>query len=367
MHLKHLPTFPPLRLDYLERLTDDTGIVQHAVHAVPDRRHGYSIDDQARALIAVLAYARLSGATGAPPTAYVYAAYLRHAAIASGWFHNFLSYARVWVDERGSEDCYGRAMWALGYTQHSGLADGLVGAAAELFTLQSSPLESLQFPRSQAFALFGLYYRLRSAPDDHLLSSALLLADRLAEQFETHATEDWLWFEDRLTYCNATLPAALLLAYELSKDRRYLSIGVEALRWLRGVLFDDSGELRLVGQDGWYRRGGAKAAFDEQCVDAQGMVEAALIAERVTGDERWRTDALAAFSWFLGANVHRTTMIDPATWGCYDGLTRSGLNQNMGAESIVCYALAYLSLVEAGVLALDGSVRPRRLSDTSRA
>ena len=361
MDRHQLPTFSPLRLDYLELLTDDTGITQHAVHGVPDRRHGYSIDDQARALIAVLTHARLVGATRAPNAAYLYLAYLRHAATDTGWFHNFLSYARTWVDERGSDDCYGRAMWALGYTQRFGMDRALVGAAADLFNAQVGQLEALRFPRSQAFAMFGLYHRLTCEPSSRLLAILETLADRLAERFESTEDPGWRWFEDGLTYCNAKLPAALLLAFELTGNSRYRSIGLNALGWLRDVVFNADGELRLVGQNGWYRRGGVKAAFDEQCVDAQGMVEAALIADGVTRDERWRADALAALAWFAGCNVLKTPLVDPVTWGCCDGITPHGINPNMGAESVVCYVLAYLSLVEVGALTLGGALTQSQL------
>ncbi len=123
-----------------------------------------------------------------------------------------------------------------------------------------------------------------------------------------------------------------------------------------GVLFSENGDLQIVGQDGWYPRGGKRADFDQQCVDAQGTVEASLIALRLTGDSVWRRRALAAFDWFQGRNVHSLTLVDPVTGGCYDGLTRTGLNLNMGAESIVCYLLAYLDLVEAGILTMNGAI-----------
>jgi hypothetical protein len=163
-----------------------------------------------------------------------------------------------------------------------------------------------------------------------------------------------------LVRSNAKLPAALLLAFELTGNSRYRSIGLNALGWLRDVMFNAEGELRLVGQNGWYRRGGVKAAFDEQCVDAQGLVEAAVMAERITHDERWRADALAALAWFVGRNVLQVALLDPVTGGCCDGITPHGVNVNMGAESIVCYVLAYLSLVEAGALTLDGALTQSR-------
>ncbi len=356
MQTGYAAIYPPLRLDHLERLTDDTGIMQHAIYAVPDRRHGYSIDDQARALIVVLAHANLAGCKRAPERAYVYAAYLQHAASPSGGFHNFLSFGRTWLDERGSDDCYGRAIWALGYAQRFGMDRGLTELAAELFASQADQLEGLSYPRSQAFALFGLYHRLKVEPNRFLLATARRLADRIVQRFNATSSPDWLWFEDSLTYCNAKLPAALLLAFELTGYAGYLSIATTALRWLFSVVFNGDGELRLVGQDGWYPRNGVKAAFDEQCVDAQGIVEAATIAERITGEAHWRRDAMAAFGWFLGRNVRRIPLVDTITWGCYDGIMSDRLNDNMGAESTVCYLLAYLSLVEAGALTLEGTM-----------
>ena len=356
MQTEYDPVYHPFHLDHIERLTDDTGIMQHATFSVPDPRHGYSIDDQARALMVVLAHTNAARSAYAPKAAYTYTAYLQYAATQSGWFHNFLSFGRAWLDERGSDDCYGRAMWALGYAQRFGVERGLTGAAAELFSAQARQLESLTWPRSQAFALFGLYHRLQVESSAYLLGTVHVLANQLADRFDAASSPDWLWFEDTLTYCNAKLPAALLLAFELTGNARYLKIGTTALRWLSGVVFEADGELRLVGQDGWYPRGGAKAAIDEQCVDAQGIVEAAIIAERVTGDSQWRQRAVAACDWFLGRNVHRVSLVDPETWGCYDGITRTHVNNNMGAESTLCYLLAYLALVEVGALTLEGAV-----------
>jgi hypothetical protein len=180
------------------------------------------------------------------------------------------------------------------------------------------------------------------------------MAQCLLVHLEAATTPEWRWFEPYLTYCNAKLPAALLLAFELTGESRYRDGGLEALEWLMTIIFNDQGQLRLVGQNGWYPRGGRKAPFDEQCVDAQGAVEAALIAYRITHAAVWRDRALTAFAWFIGANVHNASLIDSAGWGCADGITATGLNYNMGAESIVCYLLAYLDLVDAGLIDLDG-------------
>ncbi|HWE63865.1 MAG TPA: hypothetical protein VHB98_19300 [Chloroflexota bacterium] len=352
----YLPVYPPLRLDHLARLTDDTGIMQHALFTVPDPIHGYSIDDQARALIVTLLHARLSGMQHAPRAAYTYMSFLRLAANAGGTFHNFLSYARHWLDEQGSQDAQGRALWALAYAARFGIDGGLCGAAGDLFAAGVANVEALDAPRAWAFAIYGLYHQLCAERSETLLAKLRLLADRLVALYDATAGPDWRWFEHILTYCNGKLPGALLLAYELTGEERYREVGLSALSWLMTVLFDDHGVLRLVGQHGWYPRGGTKAPFDEQCVDAQGTVEAALIALRITREEIWRSRARSAFDWFVGRNAHAISLIDPATWGCFDGITRERLNRNMGAESIVCYLLAYLDLVAAGILTLEGAI-----------
>jgi hypothetical protein len=355
MQRDYLPLYPPVRLDHLERLTDDTGIIQHALHSVPDPLHGYSIDDQARALIVVLAHANQSGHQRAPRAAYTYMSFLRNATT-DGAFHNFLSYSRDWLDEKGSADSHGRALWALGYTTRFGIERGLAEAAAELFDSAITLAKAFEWPRAWAFTLFGLYHRYRASNDAALVQLAHYLAARLVSCFEEVAETNWLWFESQLTYCNAKLPAALLLAYEVTGERKYRDVGLAGLTWLRTVLLNEAGELRLVGQRGWYPRNGIKASFDEQCVDAQGFVEASLIAARVTGDTQWHHDAIKAFNWFIGRNVHGLSLIDSVTWGCFDGITESRLNRNMGAESIVCYLLAYLELVRDGLLTLEGAV-----------
>jgi hypothetical protein len=250
----------------------------------------------------------------------------------------------------------------LGYASRYGLDPGLVGAASDLFEAALPYTRALSAPRSWSFAIFGLYHRLKAVRDAALQALLGDLADRLVSCYEATAAPGWRWFEPQLTYCNGKLPAALLLAHEITGNPRYKALGLESLTWLFGVLFDQEGDLRLVGQNGWYPRGGTKAAFDEQCVDAQGTVEAALIALRVSGHHTWRTHALAAFDWFSGRNVHGISLVDPITWGCFDGITADRLNRNMGAESIVTYLLAYLDLVAAEILTLDGAI-PQPLPD----
>jgi hypothetical protein len=351
-----LMPYLPFRLDHLWRMTDDTGLMQHAVYSVPDRCRGYSVDDQARALMVLVTHARHAHQPLAR-AAYTYLSYLRYAATEDGGYHNFLGYDRRWLDAKGADDAHGRVLWALAHAARFAPDQGVAAAAAHLFELGRHGIGRLGFPRSWAFALFALYHRWQSTQDPALLDPVRILADRLLALYSTEASPQWQWFEPALTYCNASLPASLLLAWEMTGDHRYRDAGLETLAWLLRVLFNERGDLRLVGQNGWYPRGGVKAAFDEQCVDAQGTVEATLIALRATHDPRWQTYALAAFDWFYGRNSLGEAVLDQATWGCYDGLTPRGLNRNMGAESTVCYLLAYLDLVESGLVALDGSRR----------
>ena len=338
-------------------MTDGTGLVQHALYSVPDPVHGYSVDDQARALMVCVAHAHLSGAP-LPREAYIYLSYIRYAARKDGTFHNFLGYDRRWLDDRGSDDAQGRVLWALAHAARYSPEPRFAGAAAYLFASSQPVISILAYPRSWAFTIFALSHRVHNPGGEVLLKQARELADRLVERFDAEASPEWRWFEDSVIYCNGSMPAALLLAHEMTGEARYREIGLCSLEWLVSVLFNDAGELRLVGQNGWYPRGGEKAAFDEQCVDAQGTVEAALIALRVTGDPVWRERALAAFDWFHGRNALGSPLLDTTTWGCYDAITPRGMNENMGAESIVCYLLAYLDLVDSGVLTLDGNVVP---------
>ena len=351
-----MTSYPPVALDHLLRMTDDTGIIQHALFAVPDPVHGYSVDDQARALMVAVAHARVDGDARSPRCAFTYLSFLRLAANQDGSFHNFLSFDRRWLDDRGSDDSQGRVWWALAQSARYGREPGFAAAAAKLFETSIAAAYRLQSPRAWANTIFGLYHRQQTSALAGQLALLHDLAGRLVSRYEAVSVPEWQWFEPRLTYCNGSLPAALLLAHEVTGESRYRAIGLEALDWLFTVLFAGNGDLSLVGQDGWYPREGTRAVFDQQCVDAQGTVEASLIAFRLTGEPRWREHALAAFDWFHGRNLHGLSLLDPQTGGCYDGLSRSGLNLNMGAESIVCYLLAYLDLVEAGILMLDGTL-----------
>ncbi len=337
--------YPPLKLDHLHRLTDDVGIIQHAIYSVPDRRHGYSLDDNARALIVALKHHRLSGEVESLDLAYKYLSFVRHAQLPGGRFHNFLTYDRRWLEEEGSEDSYGRALWSLGYAMASDMASELAAAARDIFDAALPWLDSLRSPRARAFALLGLHWRYQISAHKDDLRYLRRQADSLVQNYRDTAQNDWQWYEEYLTYCNGKLPQALLVAYQDTKAEEYLATGCRSLDFLLEILFVN-GRLELIGQGGWYPRKGPRAFFDQQPIDAEATVELCLEAYRVTGKARYYDLAFRAFEWFLGRNRLGLVLYDSNTGGCYDGLEPNGVNQNQGAESTISYLLSYLLLAE---------------------
>lgn len=338
--------YPPLKLDHLYRLTDDVGIIQHAIHSLPDPRYGYALDDNARALIVALKHYRLSGEAESLDLAYKYLGFIRYAQTPDGRLRNFLAYDRRWLEEEGSEDSYGRALWSLGYAlANEDAASGLARAARGIFDAALPWLDSLRSPRARAFALFGLHWRYRALAHNEDLERIHRHADILLQNYRDTARDDWPWYEEYLTYCNGKLPQALLAAHQDTKEEGYLVTACRSLDFLLETLFVND-RLELIGQAGWYPRKGPRAFFDQQPVDAEDTVEVCLEAYRVTGEARYYDLTFRAFEWFLGRNRLGLPLYDSDTGACYDGLEPNGVNQNQGAESTISYLLSYLLLVE---------------------
>lgn len=357
-----LDRVPGFKLDRLKRMTDDTGVVQHALYALPDTNHGYSIDDQARALIVALKHFNLTGNWASLDLATTYLRFLNYAQLADGRFHNFMSFERRWEDSVGSEDSNGRVVWALGYTALTGVEEDLQMTARTMLLRSYSWLNRLEYLRARAFSILGLYYYLRTEPGDPAARELVSRhADALVAAYDLTASRDWEWFEDLLTYSNARLPQALLLGYLVTWKQRYLEVGKSSLDFLLRVAHvDGPGHISLVGQDGWYPRDGSCARFDQQPVDANALVDACVAAYQVMGDERYLREAHQAFTWYLGRNAVGKPLYCESTGGCFDGLTPDGVNRNQGAESTVSYLLSYLSLVESGQLALNEVTRGKQ-------
>ena len=355
---------PSLNLEHLTRMTDDTGMFQHAIFTVPNRGEGYTSDDNARALTftvwleqmeteqpatigAVSSNLLPRDSSSSLPLSLRYLSFIEHAFNPEkGRFRNFLGYDRRWNESEGSEDCHGRAVWALGTVLGRSANPGLRSAAGRLFEFSLPAVLGFRSPRACAYALLGIQEYLDSYPGDRnaqQIRSAL--AGRLLAMYESVRRTDWKWFENILAYGNARLPQALLLAGSACADDRMVSAGLEALDWLTETQrCEIRGHFVPIGSQGFYRQSGERARFDQQPLEAAGTVSACLQAYRETGDSRWRKEAWSAFNWFLGDNDLQLPLYDGVTGGCRDGLHPERANENQGAESTLSFLMALLEM-----------------------
>jgi glycosyltransferase involved in cell wall biosynthesis len=334
---------PELKLSHLSRMTDSTGIFQHAILTVPNFSEGYCTDDNARAFILAVLLSELGEEPERVRTlATTYAAFLHHAFdLRVKRFHNHMSFDRRWLDEQGSEDCQGRALWALGVGVGRSPYRSFQIMAGQLFALALPALTEFTSPRAWAFGLIGIHEYLRRLSGDSLVNQTReTLTSRLMELFERTAQPDWRWFQEDLTYDNAKLPHALILSGRATGQQAVLERGLQALRWLTELQISEKGHFRSIGTNGFYRRGGMRANFDQQPIEAQAMVSACLEAYRATSDLWWYEQAQRAFDWFIGWNDLGLELCSPKTGGCRDGLHVDRVNRNQGAESTLAFLLS---------------------------
>ncbi|MFH1754288.1 MAG: glycosyltransferase family 4 protein [Candidatus Latescibacterota bacterium] len=338
---------PLLKLDHLFRMTDKTGILQHAIFTTPNYSEGYTTDDNARALI-VSALLEELGNTEATEMATRYLAFTWHAFNAkSKRFRNFMDYQRNWLEDCGSDDSHSRSLWALGTILGRSSTPTLYNMAGQIFQLSLLAVLKTTSPRAWAFALIGIHeYLQRFAGDRRTGDVRDKLAGRLMKHYQDNRQDDWCWFESRLTYCNAALSHAMLLCGWSMSNVEMTDAGLESLNWLADLQRADTEGKHFVpiGSNGFYQRGGERARFDQQPVEAQAMVSACLEANRITGDKKWYKEARRAFEWFLGRNDMHLPVYDPTTGGCRDGLHPDRLNENQGAESTLAFLQALLEL-----------------------
>lgn len=344
--LARASSLPELRLDHLHRLTDDTGVIQHATYSVPFRPSGYCVDDNARALIVALHAERLHSSTATRRLVTTYLSYLQHAQRPDGTFNNFMRYDRTQIDPQScSDDCIGRALWALGATVRLSSDDGCRRLARDLF-MHALPAAHGVGPRGTALALLGVCNLLRAEPESGELKEALItLTHALVARHVEHATPEWRWLEPTLTYDNATLPLALFESYAMTRDRTTLRVAREALEFLEEICFQGQ-RLQLVGNRGWHGREQQKAQADEQAIDASAFVLAFRSAYVATRERHYARRMGEAFGWFLGENRLREPLYDTATAGCRDGLGPDYVNLNQGAESTICFLMALIDMLE---------------------
>ncbi|HBA84183.1 MAG TPA: glycosyl transferase family 1 [Verrucomicrobia bacterium] len=352
---------PELKLDHLARMTDSTGIFQHAIFTVPNFSEGYCTDDNARAFILAIQLDVLKEEPVRMRTlATIYAAFLHHAFDPqTRRFHNYLSFDRRWLDEQGSEDCHARAIWALGVGAGRSPHRSFQIMAGQLFAQALPSVTEFTSPRAWAFGLLGIHEYLRRLSGDRTVSQIReTLTTLLMTLFDRTAQPDWPWFEDVLTYDNATLAHALIVSGRDTGQPSVLERGLQALHWLVDVQASENGHLRPIGSNGFYPRGGTRAHFDQQPIEAYAMVSACLAAYRVASNPWWFEQAQRAFDWFLGWNDLGLEMYSPSTGGCRDALHVDRVNGNQGAESTLAYllALAEMQRMQNAVTILKPSV-----------
>lgn len=328
---------PQVNLNHMRRMTDDTGMLQHAKYTVPNRFHGYCVDDNARALIVVTkAYGLNRSDPSLLSLSSTYLSFLDNAFDhEAGRFRNFMSYDRKWLEATGSEDSHGRALWALGEMAASGANPGQVALAKKLFQDALPALQTFSDSRAIAFPILGIRSFLRRNENAHEIRTLLVsLGNRLRDRFRQFTTKTWQWHEAELTYDNARLPEALMACGRITNDDGMVRAGIEVLEWLRDVQFDpNAGWFSPVGNHGWYPRSGSKAKFDQQPLEAAAMIDACMEAYECTHCEDWIQLASNCFNWYLGKNDQQIPLYDHAGGGCRDGLTANGVNENQGAES----------------------------------
>lgn len=354
---------PHLRLDHLMRMTDSTGIYQHAIYSLPDFHHGYCTDDNARALIATVL---LEGLELEGPElhrlAERYASFMQYAFEPEAKrFRNFMGYNRHWLEREGSEDSQGRALWALGTCAGRSKHRHLQAWAAQMFERALPAIIELKSPRTWAYTLLGIYEYFRRLSGDRIASQARdMLTQRLIDLFDKTATEEWPWFETSLSYANALLSHVLILSGRWTENQQAFDIGLRSLRWLVAIQKAPHGHFRPIGSEGFYVRGEKRADFDQQPIEAHSTISACLEAYRSTNDATWHEEARIAFEWFLGRNDLGLSLYDSKTGGCCDGLHVDRVNQNQGAESTLAYliALSEMELLENDLKAFQKSTDP---------
>ena len=331
-------------LAHVVALSDDTGIIQHAVESMPNRSTGYCTDDVARAFMVAIARKRLFPSDDdATSIARTSLSFLHDAQLSDGRFHNFMSYGRAWLDDVGTHDSNGRAMWALGYGMCFAPDAAMRRLCRSMFERSLQAVEWLEYPRAQAYAMLGLAYAARRDATPGYRTTLARLGDASLARFDDTVTKSWTWFETTMTYDNARLPEALLRAAAVLEDARFAQTGSRSLAFLERVVFENA-TFVPIGNDGWYVCGGARARYAQQPLEAVAMVDAELAAFAVSSSPQHLRNAELAHAWYEGANTLGVRMANGG--GCYDGLESTGPNRNMGAESTLAYLASAYALAE---------------------
>jgi glycosyltransferase involved in cell wall biosynthesis len=338
---------PSFSLAHIKRLTDDTGIVQHAKYGIPNLKEGYCLDDNARALImAILAYQQTKSKV-ALELLPIYLSYIQYMQCDDGNFRNFLSFTREYLDEVGTEDSFGRTIWSLGYLINNAPNNSYREFARELFDKSVPHFKNLEHLRGIGNTMIGISHFLKSNPgNEHMKDQFDRLADPLKAAYRNSKKGHWHWFEEKMTYDNAILPLALLCHYQTTKNQESLDIALESMAYLsQKTLSQDY--LNPVGNDGWlYRDGPEMALYDQQAIETMAMVLMYFKAYEITHDLAYIKKMYLCYQWFLGENSLKLPLFDHETKGCGDGLQPHGVNRNQGAESTLAYWISHLTVLK---------------------
>jgi glycosyltransferase involved in cell wall biosynthesis len=339
---------PAFNLAHIQRLTDDTGIVQHAKYGIPNLKEGYCVDDNARALILTILAYQQNKSKVALDLLPIYLSYIQYMQCDNGNFRNFLSFRREYLDEVGTEDSFGRTIWSLGYLINNAPNNSYREFAKELFLRSVPHFKDLKHLRGLGNTIIGLTYFIKAHPnDEHIKDQLDKLAEPLKAAYRKNKQGHWHWFEEKMTYDNAILPLALMSYYEISKDQEAYDIAFESMEYLTQKTLI-SGYLNPVGNDGWlFRDGGDMAIYDQQAIETMAMVLMYFKAYEITHDKTYIKQMYVSYQWFLGENVLRIPLFDHETKGCADGLQTYGINRNQGAESTLAYWISHLVVLKA--------------------
>ncbi|MGH7715983.1 MAG: hypothetical protein ACREML_08305 [Vulcanimicrobiaceae bacterium] len=333
-------------LDHLVTMTDNVGVIQHAIYDVPNRSTGYCTDDVSRALmVSIAATGDWQSRDTALRLTEIYLAFLHDAQLRDGRFHNFMGYDRRWLDIVGTQDSIGRALWSVGFGMRFAPRESWRRVCSLMFERAFQVVSTLEAPRSRAYALIGMAhaFEARRRGDAALEHAIRCEAEALVQAFEQNSAPDWRWFEGILTYDNARLPEAILRAGAVLEEERFIEIGLDALAFYESVTVEDRTFIP-IGNQGWYRRGGVRARYGQQPLEAAAMVCAALLAGDISRDPRYEGLAELAHGWYFGRNSLGATLVDGG--GCRDGIDDHGVSTNMGAESTLAYLSSAISLAE---------------------
>ncbi len=337
---------PPFDLIHVKRLTDDTGIVQHAKYGIPNLKEGYCMDDNARALLmAIYAYQQYKSKT-ALELFPVYLSFIQYMQKDDGNFRNFLSFERKYLDEVGSEDSFGRTIWALGYLVNNAPNNSYREFGKELFLKSIPHFKNLKYIRGIANTVIGLSNYMKNDNNNMLYAELELLTTHIKNAYKRNAGDNWKWFEESMTYDNAIMPLALFSAYELTQDQESLSIAIESMNFLTQKTLSN-GYLNPVGNDGWLYKNEKMALYDQQAIETMAMVLMYFKAYEVTKDIENIRKMYLSYQWFIGVNSLHLPLYDNETKGCGDGLKPTGVNRNQGAESTLAYLIAHLVVLKA--------------------